>query len=395
MWVDQMIEGESGNTRMVLWGSERPRWLFYAPIPSAGWSLATLIDEDEALGFVHRQAVHYTVLLGVSLVGLIIIAMLVSRRITRPIVRLNDSAQQITRGRLDVSVEVKGNDEISELARSFVEMAEKLEVRESALIELNDQLECRVAERTAELQESEKQFRTLVGNIPGAVYRCLIDSDWTMTFISGAIEEISGYPAADFIHNRKRSFASIIHSDDTAMVEQDVKAGVEQHRPYVLEYRIVHADGEPRWVYEKGRAIFDTHENPLFLDGTILDITMRKQADQLVEGSKRRLQEITDSIPGAVYQFHLQSDGSARFSFISDGIRDLVGIDRQTALKDFSTVVQRIYEDDREVLAGLLQDSAAMLQPWSHEFRVRSSATDMKWIRGEAAPFQEADGKVI
>ncbi|HEY9830132.1 MAG TPA: PAS domain S-box protein, partial [Stenomitos sp.] len=51
----------------------------------------------------------------------------------------------------------------------------------------------------AALQSSEKRFRTLVSNIPGAVYRCKYDADWTMEFFSQEIEQISGYPASDFI----------------------------------------------------------------------------------------------------------------------------------------------------------------------------------------------------
>ncbi|HEY9861758.1 MAG TPA: PAS domain-containing protein, partial [Candidatus Obscuribacterales bacterium] len=64
------------------------------------------------------------------------------------------------------------------------------------------------------LQEREERLRTLVSNIPGAVYRRLCDSDWTMLFISDAILDISGYPPSDFINNQVRSIASIIHPED-------------------------------------------------------------------------------------------------------------------------------------------------------------------------------------
>jgi len=54
------------------------------------------------------------------------------------------------------------------------------------------------------LKESEEKYRTLVANIPGAVYRCANDADWTMEFFSETIEDISGYPAGEFIRNRVR-----------------------------------------------------------------------------------------------------------------------------------------------------------------------------------------------
>ncbi|MBF0189257.1 MAG: response regulator, partial [Magnetococcales bacterium] len=52
------------------------------------------------------------------------------------------------------------------------------------------------------LQESEKRFRELVGNLPGIIYRCRMDTDWTMVHISDMVETITGYPASDFIKNR-------------------------------------------------------------------------------------------------------------------------------------------------------------------------------------------------
>ena len=42
-----------------------------------------------------------------------------------------------------------------------------------------------------ELRVSEERFRTLLSNIPGAMYRCGLDSDWDMEFISDNIEAIS------------------------------------------------------------------------------------------------------------------------------------------------------------------------------------------------------------
>ncbi len=134
-----------------------------------------------------------------------------------------------------------------------------------------------IAEETK--RKSEQRFRTLVANIPGAVYRCAYDSDWTMSFISEAIADISGYPASDFINNRVRSFASIMHPDDRAMGEQVVQEALVNQAPYRLEYRIIHADGSIRWVYEQGQLVYGKDGEVSCLDGVILDISNRKQAE--------------------------------------------------------------------------------------------------------------------
>lgn len=137
------------------------------------------------------------------------------------------------------------------------------------------------------LQESEEKFRTLVSNIPGAVYRCALDADWTMYFISDAIEEICGYPASNFIENSVRTYASVIHPDDREMVEKTVYENTDQRKPFIIDYRVFHTDGTIRWVYEKGQAVFGDDGKVLWLDGAIFDITKTKQLEhQLIIRNK-------------------------------------------------------------------------------------------------------------
>ncbi|HSE59605.1 MAG TPA: PAS domain S-box protein, partial [Nitrospiraceae bacterium] len=133
-----------------------------------------------------------------------------------------------------------------------------------------------IAKRTEEaLQESEARLRSLVSNLPGAVYRCACDPDWTMEFLSDAIERLCGYPASDFLGNRVRSYTSVIDPQDRELVEREVLDAVAQRRPYTIEYRLLHKDGGIRWVYEKGQGVFGTDGRILYLDGVIFNITER------------------------------------------------------------------------------------------------------------------------
>ena len=127
-----------------------------------------------------------------------------------------------------------------------------------------------------ELQVSEERFRTLLLNIPGAMYRCAARSNWDMEFISDNVETISGYPASDFIGSRVRTFASVIHPEDRQAVEMGVDEGLARREPFILEYRIIRADGGIAWVYEKGQGVFGPDDEVLWLDGAIFDITERK-----------------------------------------------------------------------------------------------------------------------
>jgi PAS domain S-box-containing protein len=118
-----------------------------------------------------------------------------------------------------------------------------------------------------ELRVSEERFRTLLLNVPGAMYRGAARSNWDMEFISDNIEAISGYPASDFIESRVRTFASVIHPEDRQAVELGVDEGLGRREPFILEYRIVCADGGIAWVYEKGQGVFGPEDEVLWLDG--------------------------------------------------------------------------------------------------------------------------------
>src|SRR5439155_8940201 len=110
------------------------------------------------------------------------------------------------------------------------------------------------------LQRSEERFRTLLSNIPGAIYRGSLDSNWDMEFISENIQTISGYPASDFVLSAVRTFASIIHRDDQAGAEEGVDDALSRHEPFVLEYRTIRSDGTIRWVHEKGQGLRDERD---------------------------------------------------------------------------------------------------------------------------------------
>lgn len=123
------------------------------------------------------------------------------------------------------------------------------------------------------------QFLSLIQSIPGTIYQCLLDEDWTIVFLSDHIYELTGYPVSDFMNNSVRTFASIIYPDDAKMVDSIVQEGADQKKPYTLEYRIIHASGEIRWVYESGRATYYEDEVS-HLDGVITDITEKKMYEK-------------------------------------------------------------------------------------------------------------------
>ena len=155
----------------------------------------------------------------------------------------------------------------------------------TAQIESEQALAAAVAEQRAR----DAQFKALVSNIPGVVFRSLIDDAWTEIFISDGIEQLTGYPASDFLGSRVRSCASVIHPDDRVMCERVTSEAVVNHAAaFSFEYRVVHKDGVVRWVSESSRPIYDETGRPLYLDGVIFDITERKAAEVELLRTKER-----------------------------------------------------------------------------------------------------------
>ncbi len=138
------------------------------------------------------------------------------------------------------------------------------------------------------IKDKEQQYRTLISNISSVTFRCLNNEDWTMVFISDAVEQLTGYVADDFVLNNKRSYNSLVHPDDIA----NVRLHNSQTAPkdYTIEYRIIDKSGNIVWVNEKGTLYFDETEKRLLIDGLITNITDRKHAEtKLLENQQQLL----------------------------------------------------------------------------------------------------------
>ena len=158
------------------------------------------------------------------------------------------------------------------------------------------------------LSRRDQEYSRLVSTIPGTVYRALIDEHWTMLYMNDAVQELTGYPASDFINNAVRSYASIIHPEDTGRVSDVVSAAIDEDRSFSLAYRILDSAGEIRFLFETGRAESDEDGNVETLVGTLIDITPRVRAEQQQKESEQRLLLIAEAADLGLWEYFPETD---------------------------------------------------------------------------------------
>jgi PAS domain S-box-containing protein len=152
--------------------------------------------------------------------------------------------------------------------------------RARLLLVLDDVTDRKRAE--AALRESQRSLGTLIDNLPGAVYRCANDHDWSVQYMSPGVAGITGFSPEDFVQ-RRVTYGSLIHPDDQDQVWTSVQEAVSSKRPFVLRYRIRTSKGEERWVWEQGRGVYSDKGELVALEGFIADTTERKWAEEAFE----------------------------------------------------------------------------------------------------------------
>mgnify|MGYP001191473385 FL=1 len=130
-----------------------------SPLADTNWILVVELPEQEALADVRGMLI---LLVGLLVVGAVTaggMGLLLPRRIVRPLLTVQEGAQQIGAGHLDHVIHVETGDEVQDLAEAFNDMAASLEDSQAELERWARDLEVMVDERTSELAQVSEQMR--------------------------------------------------------------------------------------------------------------------------------------------------------------------------------------------------------------------------------------------
>ena len=137
------------------------RWTAYVPVASGSGSrsvFAVSLTKSPVAGLRDELITNHIMVIAALSLLVLGVGYVVTRTITKRIMRLRDGAVEIGNGNLSFRIEESANDEMGTLAREFNLMSDRLTEQNSQLEEANRDLEHRVSERTEKLQQANVQL---------------------------------------------------------------------------------------------------------------------------------------------------------------------------------------------------------------------------------------------
>jgi diguanylate cyclase (GGDEF)-like protein/PAS domain S-box-containing protein len=231
----------------------------------------------------------------------------------------------------------------------------------------------------------------LLANFDGLVYRCLVDCNWTMQFMSDGCHALTGYAVDDFIDNRRISYEELIHPDDRRDVRDAIHAALAGNRRFSVEYRIVHRDGAVRWVWERGTGIVDVHGIHVALEGFIQDVTQRKQSEQALHEAERRFRSLFENAVEGIFQ----STPGKGYLAVNPALARMYGYDSPAQMVSYLRDIDRqLYVDShrRAEFLRLMNERGSVVE---FESQVYQRDGSVIWIAENARAVRGPDAEVL
>jgi PAS domain S-box-containing protein len=234
------------------------------------------------------------------------------------------------------------------------------------------------------LRESQLSLANLVSNLPGLVYRCALDQDYTMEFISAACFHLTGYSPSDFISNRKIAFNDLILPEYKEYLWNQWQKSFKEGTIFEEEYRIQTASGEIKWVWERGKCVCDDQNNLLYLEGYIEDISNRKK----VEKELKKLSLAIEQNPVSV----MITNNEGIIEYCNPRFFEITGFDKQELLEQNPKILKSGKMPD-EFYAELWQTITSG-KIWSGEVINKNKKGEFYWESKSISPIVDEHGQI-
>ncbi|MBZ9666209.1 diguanylate cyclase [Pseudomonas sp. LMG 31766] len=254
--------------------------------------------------------------------------------------------------------------------------------------------EARQRHEIAVLRDSERRMALAIAGSGTGIWDRDISSG--EIYYSSSWKALLGY-ADHEIGSRIEESYTRVHPADLDYVRETIQAHLDQRTDaYEVEHRLRCRDGQYKWVCSRGKVVErDKHGKPLRMIGTTTDITAMRRLSEQVQQTATLMTDLTNEIPGMVFQVRRQSDGKYAVTYASAGAQAICGLSAMQLMQDAEALTAIVHPDDRVAFIDSFQLSAEQLTPWYLEFRVQVPGREIAWCQGEACPRREEDGSVI
>jgi len=201
----------------------------------------------------------------------------------------------------------------------------------------------------------------------------------------------TGYHAESL---RDQPLAMLYAREVPLQIRRRIEAILASGGPGRLEILARRQNGAGFWV--------DLALNPIATESGRLyaallrDITRQRQDLAEIAHAHDLMQAVANGVPGVVYQFVIEADGRRYYSFISEGCRELFGIEAaEITSGGYDRILAAVDPPARPALLRSIEESRRALDPWLHVFRCRRDSDEWRWIRGSAKPHRLANGATV
>ncbi|MBI9093171.1 MAG: response regulator [Desulfobacterium sp.] len=164
---------------------------------------------------------------------------------------------------------------------SFLQMAIERVLEKARLLKENQayrkHLEAMVRQKSAQLQDSEKRYRTVAEFTYNWEY--WVAPDGEIIYMSPSCERITGYSMETFVRN-PMLLRDIIHPEDRDEFNRRLDACHSQKKVFSMDFRITRRDGEERWLGHNCQPVTDEGGNYLGRRCSSRDITYQKEIER-------------------------------------------------------------------------------------------------------------------
>lgn len=236
---------------------------------------------------------------------------------------------------------------------------------------------------------SDLNFRLLFDFLPDAV---LINQNNDIVFANAAAADLYRADSAEDLIGL--SVHKFIHPDDMEAVNKRQKTMLaEGERAPLLAQRRIRLDGTLVDVEVAVTPI--TWEGKRSILVVSRDITERVKTEKALHETQERLNNISENLPGMVYQRVLLPNGEVEFPYVSKGVIDVLGIDAESAMENPSQLIEIIHPEDRDRYFEAVNQSAESLEQLDIVFRITQPTGAERWVRGISRPRKREDGTMV